>query len=172
MLQQTNTRDYAKLNIHDLTKVVSVEFHKGIRETFATVNMNLEIAHKLEPYEEELEYAWANLKSMEKKFEEHIRKEEQFLFPIFSVVKKRLRDNDREIDFKNFIDSLISDHRWLKKQMEQIRKVTNQYTCEPSNTPSHKLAYAQLNDLEQDFNKMFFVEEEFLFQRALKIHGK
>lgn len=172
MINPSHSREYDKLSIHDLLRIVSDEFQKEIKETFATVNMNLEVAHKLEPNEEELEFVFAKLKSMEAKFLEHIYKEEQLLFPIFSVAKKRLRSIDEKNNFEKFINSLKAEHNWIKEQINLIRKATRNYQCEPSNTPSHKLAFAQLNDLEQDIHKIFFVEEEFLFRRALKFEGK
>ncbi|MCX6310567.1 MAG: hemerythrin domain-containing protein [Bacteroidetes bacterium] len=172
MLQRTNSKDYARLGIKDLIKVISVEFHIGIRENFATLNLNLETAHKLEPHGEELEFAWATLKTMEEKLKEHIQKEEQFLFPVFSIARKRMKEDGESINLEMFIDSLKGEHLWLKKQLLQIQTITNHYKCEPTYTPSHKLAFALLNDLEQNLNKMFYVEELFLFPLALKIQNK
>ncbi|HET6989768.1 MAG TPA: hemerythrin domain-containing protein [Bacteroidia bacterium] len=172
MKQPLNTNDYAKLSVENLLDIISDKFHKEIQETFDTVNLQLKIAHKLEPLEEELEFALVMVGEIEKKFTEHIEKEEILLFPILGVTKKRTGVYGEENDTEEFISDLKSEHDILKTQFSQIRKATNQYTCEPSSTPSHKLAYAQLNDLEQDINRLFFVEEEYLFPRVLRVQHK
>lgn len=172
MKRPSNINDYTKLSIQELLEIVATDFHKGMRETFATVNLQLEIAHKLEPREEELEFAWASLKEMERDFIQHISKEEQLLFPILTHPKKRqaLPEEAKELNY--FISNLKAEHALLKTQIAQIKRITNNYAAEPSFTPSHKLAYAQLNDLEQDFNRLFFVEEEYLFPRAIRFNNK
>lgn len=168
MLQKIKSRGYEQFSNSELLGIVDKEFHKKIAETLTTLSLNLETAHQLEPYEEELEYAWTNVKAMEELFSEHIQKEEQLLFPVFSNGKKRIRFNGEKRDLGNFIDKLIADHSLLKNQITQIRMVTEQYKCETSATPSHKLAFSLLSELEHDLNKMVFVEEEFLFPRAMK----
>lgn len=172
MKHSLTINDYTKLSTKDLLNIVSTDFHPGMRETFATANLQLETAHKLEPLEEELEFAWVLLKEMKKNFLQHIEKEKQLLFPLFSATKKRQRIQDEENELEDFIGNLKAEHMVLKKQISAIRKATKNYTTEPTHTPSHKLAYAQLNNLEQDFNRLFFVEEEYLFPRALRLNNK
>lgn len=171
MKQTSNSSDYAKLKTGDLLDVISNDFQKEIVETIETVNLQLKTAHKLEPFDEELEFALVTSQEVEEKFTELISKEEKFLFPILRTSKKRVQGEDEKIDFRSFISSLKEEHQKLKKQFSMIRKATHNYNCEPSYTPSHKLAFAQLNDLEQDFNRLFFVEEEYLFPRALKLQN-
>jgi iron-sulfur cluster repair protein YtfE (RIC family) len=172
MKRALNTSDYTKMSIQDLLNVITNDFHNEMKETFETVNLQLTTAYNLEPREEELEFACVTMKQTEKKFVEHIEKEEQLLFPLFSISKKRKNNSADGIDLEEFIDGLRSEHNWIRQQIGQIRKATNNYKSEPAFTPSHKLAYAQLNDLEQDFTRLFFIEEEYLFPRALKIHAK
>jgi iron-sulfur cluster repair protein YtfE (RIC family) len=169
MKQTSTSTDYAKLSIGDLLRVISDDFQKEMVETFETVNTQLKTAHKLEPLDEELEFALVTSQQVEEKFMELINKEEKFLFPLLTFSKKKQVADEEKSDFNSFISALKTEHQNLKKQFSLIRKATGNYNCEPSFTPSHKLAFAQLNDLEQDFNRLFFVEEEYLFPRALKL---
>ena len=167
-----NSREFEKLNGSDLLHLISTEFHAGMREKLETVNMQLATADRCEPENEELEFTLATLKSINEKFLEHVGKEERLLFPLISIARKKESVESEKKNVAEFIVELKKEHNWLKNQLQLIRKATNDYQCQINSSPSHKLAYAQLHDLEQDFNRAFFVEEEYLFPRLLRIHHK
>ncbi len=169
MRRFNNTGEYAKFSIQDLLETVSNDFHASMKDTIATVLVQLETSHKLEPQEEELEFALQALKEMEQKFNEHILKEEFLLFPLFNIEQKKRGTAQQLYGVEEFIRELKYEHEWMKDRFARIGKATHHYQCPMSATPSHKLAYAQLNDLEQDFTRLFFVEEEYLFPRLIRL---
>ena len=170
MRRTINSTEFEKLNANELLDLISSDFHSATSEKLATVNLQLETAHKCDVQDEELEFALRTIKNVRKKFEEHVGKEERLLFPLLSVHKKKHNIPDNTKDVTGFIAELKEEHQWIKNQFSLMRKATHEYQCPIDSFPSHKLAYAQLNDLEQDFNRLFFVEEQYIFPRILRDH--
>jgi iron-sulfur cluster repair protein YtfE (RIC family) len=89
----------------------------------------------------------------------HVEKEKQLLFPLFQA------SGSRDDSIKPLLKDLRYEHRKMEELFTRLSHLTNEYNGESSAAPSQKLAYAQLNELEQDFNRAIFVEEEYLFPR-------
>lgn len=168
MNRNVNTSEYEKLSSHELLNLVSSEFHAATRETLATVCVQLDTAHKCDVDDEEIEFALTTMKLLSEKFEEHVGKEERLLFPLLSVAKRKRSDAKELKDVAEFIEDLKEEHKWVKSQFALVRKATNDYQCDIDSFPSQKLAYAHMNNLEQDFNRSFFVEEQYIFSRILR----
>jgi len=162
-----NNGEYARLSVQELLDLVSGQMHDGAKDAMDTALVQLETAHKLEPNDEALEFAMVSLKTMQEKFNAHSGKEERLLFPLFK--NGRSRNEALKNGVENFVAELLQEHDWLRTRLDWISRATRKYQCEPTATPSHKLAYAHLNDLEQDFNRLFFVEEEYLFPRLIRL---
>jgi iron-sulfur cluster repair protein YtfE (RIC family) len=163
-----NKTELGKLNGNDLLNLISSEFHVGMNESFTSVSQQLEIARKLEAIDEELEFSLVSIKKIREKFLEHMQKEERLLFPLLSSPRKSKTSLNGENGIGEFIAELKEEHTWIRKQFDLINKATHHYECDTDSTPSHKLAFAQLNDLEQDFKKLFFIEEEYVFPRLIR----
>jgi len=172
MKRTVNTGEFENLNSNELLDLVSTDFHSATRETLDTVDVQLQTAHKCDPKDEELEYAWTVIKTMRGKFEEHVRKEERLLFPLLTVSKRKSINSNEAREVVDFIGELKEEHQEIKNQFVLLRKATHEYECAVDSFPSQKLAYAQLNNLEQDFNRIFFVEEEYVFPRLLRFYNK
>lgn len=78
MKSLSNINQFAKSTMPDLLHIISTRFHCGMRDTIATVIVQLEAARKLEPHDEELEFALANLKVIEHYSIEHIEKDRDY----------------------------------------------------------------------------------------------
>src|ERR1700749_4769495 len=84
MKRVIHNNEFEKLNANELLDLFSTDFHSATKEKLATVNLQLETAHKCDVQDEELEFALNTIKKVRARFEEHIGKEERFLFPLLS----------------------------------------------------------------------------------------
>jgi iron-sulfur cluster repair protein YtfE (RIC family) len=170
MRRTLNNSEFEKLNGRELVDFVSNDLHEGIGEKLSTVNLQLKTASKCEDLNEEIEFSLAVITSLQARFIEHVGKEEQLLFPLLTHVRKKHNESKEASGVMEFIAELKEEHQWMKNQLKQIREATHEYECDINSCPSHKLAYAQLNDLEQDFTHLFFVEEQYLFPYLFRLY--
>ncbi len=163
MKQIINNSEFENLDCEELFDLISEQFHSEMKESLAIVNMQLETV--LKSGKKEIGGAVTTIQSIREKFLEYIDMENHLLFPLLPINDKKHIDVKEEKNLAEFISDLKERHQGMKKQFQQIRYTTNGYKCDIDSSPSHKLAFTQLKDLEQDFNHLFFVEEEYLFPR-------
>ncbi|HEU4716571.1 MAG TPA: hemerythrin domain-containing protein [Bacteroidia bacterium] len=166
----TGMQEYSKLNPVELKEVIVSKFHETIRDTIGMAETQLAAAGKIEKTEE-VEVVMNFLEKLKHSFEQHAMREERLLFPLLSLESRE--EAIREIEeIGTFISELKKEHENMERELDLIKMATNNYQCDPMASPSHKLAYAHLNDVGQDFRRMFFIEEEFLFPRILRFNLK
>lgn len=140
-------------------------------ESFNTAITQLETAHRIESGEEEVNYILGVVKKMREVFIGNAGKEERFLFPLINLRSEQMKIASEMKELGDFISELKENQQWIKTEISKIRRITLEYHCPVNASPSHKLAYARLSVLEQDFNRLAFIEEEFLFPKLQKIRS-
>ncbi|HTL82191.1 MAG TPA: hypothetical protein VL651_10825 [Bacteroidia bacterium] len=156
-------RSYPDLKMKDLVKLIREEYVPAIRESFSTIITLLGSAHIVEPSEEEVNYILHHVQRLAEEFRVHAETEDTKLFP----VKHFLYTDDHHLDREagRLLQESLKEHARFRFEMSNIRNLSAEYHCEVTSSPSHKLAYAQLSDLEQDMKRLFFIEEEYLFPK-------
>jgi len=170
MKTRERNNEYAKLGTKELIALISEEYFRSMGEGFDTVVMQLETSGKIAPEDKALVKIQVEVKRIREMFMQHAGKEQRFLFPLFQVNKKEKREAMSREELESFLDEMRGEHEQLRKEFETVGMLTHHFNFEPTASPSQKLAFAQLNDLEQDFNRMIFVEEEYLFPRVWQFY--
>lgn len=167
-----NNNNYSRLPLKELAVLIATDYHSTLKESMETVLVQLEAAHKIDPQNKDLTKAHAQVRLIREFFLQHAGKEERLLFPLLNASsEKRPSGRDAE-EVRQFVQELKVEHRQLMTELVRMRSITNTYNSEPAASPSQKLAYAQLNDFEQDVNRLVYIEEEFLFPRVLLLYQK
>lgn len=172
MRPQINNQNYARLPLKELAVLIATDYHATLKESMETVLVQIEAANRIEPGNRELSKASVLIEQIRDFFIQHAGKEERLLFPLLNTNSENRRTGRDAEELRRFITELKSEHRQLSVELQKIRLLTNSYNTEPTASPSQKLAYAQLNDFEQDVNRLIYIEEEFFFPRLLLIYQK
>lgn len=168
MKASIHTQEHSRLPLKELVVLLSKDYHSTLKESIDTILVQLGTAHAIEEKNEELTKTKTLAGLLREFFFQHAAKEGRFLFPLS---EKQVTEKDAD-ELRLFITSLKSEHRQLTKKILRIRMLTNNYNCGPAASPSQKLAYARLNEFEQDVNRLIYIEEEFLFPRLLLVYQK
>lgn len=135
-----------------------------IKEAVDVAQGQLNVAEKLTPNDTTLQSVLQIVRDLKSALHNHIAKEDRLLYPLM-----RTASNGTWVaagsEIKTFVQEIIHEHSELKELLSQLRRATADYSCSPKASPSQKLAFAQLNVLEQDLNMLFYVEEEYLFPK-------
>lgn len=167
-----NNQNYSRLPLRELAVLIATDYHSNLKEAMETVLVQLEAAHRIDPENAELSQARAQIILIRDFFLQHAGKEERFLFPLLNGdSEKRASGRDAE-ELRRFIAELKTEHRQLMSELTRLRSLTHTYNSKPAASPSQKLAYAQMNDFEQDVNRLVYIEEEFFFPRLLLVYQK
>lgn len=172
MKQTFYTSDYSRLPLRELAVLIAQDYHSSLKEAIDTVLVHLDTAYSIHSSDKKLVRIRALASRIREMFVEHAEKEERLLFPmLLADTDKRFTGRDIQ-EFRLFLGELKAEHRRLGEEFTNVRDLTNNYNFEASASPSEKLAYARLNEFEQDLNRLFYIEEEFLFPRIQAINQK
>ncbi|HUM64399.1 MAG TPA: iron-sulfur cluster repair di-iron protein [Chitinophagaceae bacterium] len=105
---------------------------------------------------------------------EHLVKEEQVLFPfirqlVSSANKGESKPASHFGSIENPISMMESEHETAGKDLEQIRKLSNNFAIPDDACASYSLLYRMLEEFEDDLHIHVHLENNILFPKALKL---
>lgn len=166
MIITMNTTDYSEMKASELAKLIREECVPGINDSFESILVHLRSAHVVEPKEEEVNYILQHIERIYREFKTHADKEDIHLLPVKHLLYTD--DHHKDAAAKKILDDCTREHAHFRNEIRNIHKLSESFHCEVSASPSHKLAYAELGVLEQDMQRLFFIEEQYLFPKLRK----
>jgi iron-sulfur cluster repair protein YtfE (RIC family) len=166
MIRKKPTTDYSALTLKELIGLLMMNYHNPMRDAFAAIITQLAASDRVEGEKEESK-PLVLVKKISERFLSHIGKEERLLFPLADSKNSKAAF---PADPQPFLDELKDEHQKLEREFDDLEEATGFYNTEPGASPSRKLAYARLNDLDQDFSRLMYIEEEFLFPRFRRLN--
>lgn len=106
----------------------------------------------------------------------HLQKEELILFPFIKTMLAALKNNENIAQphfgtVENPIAMLKQDHEAEGDLFVKIAELTNNYTPPSDACETYKVAYAMLQDYEQDLHKHIHLENNILFHKAKELEA-
>lgn len=104
----------------------------------------------------------------------HMKKEEQVLFPyIKAMVESKSRgfslSRPHFGDIENPIKVMEQEHSDEGARFQKIAELSDHYECPPDGCQTYKVAYAMLEEFEEDLHKHIHLENNILFPEARKL---
>ncbi len=105
---------------------------------------------------------------------EHMHKEEHVLFPyIQKMVTARLSGTVPEVPHfgtvNNPIEMMLHEHETEGIRLRQIAALSNNYTAPADGCSTYRVAFAMLQEFEQDLHKHIHLENNILFPKAVTL---
>lgn len=105
---------------------------------------------------------------------EHMKKEELVLFPYIKAMVESQKSGfslskPHFQHINNPIRSMEHEHDEEGLRFKKIAELTNNYNCPPDGCQTYRVAYAMLNEFEQDLHKHIHLENNILFPSAKKM---
>ncbi|HLG04334.1 MAG TPA: hemerythrin domain-containing protein [Bacteroidia bacterium] len=160
---------YESMTAHELSRYLTKEFHTKIRQAFGAALTQLGASLHIEKVNGEAKAIYGLVKGLCAFFTEHAGKEERLLFPLVADTGQSYKASATTYETESFVDDLKEEHYALGEGFMNLRRLTNNYNCNTSASPSRKLAFGHLNGIEQNIKQDIFIEEEYLFPRILRI---
>lgn len=169
---KTNMLDFNEIDIDKMSIYISETHHSCIKNAILEFAVRLKTILKVDEKEHPEVKLINNLyEELKEILEQHIIKEEHFLFPhIAKLVEMRNLNIPNKLSIsESTIKKIKNEHRKVEKTLKKIRQLSNDYTPTVKSSPALKLFYAQLFNFEQDIHKHIFLEENFLFPRVIEL---
>jgi iron-sulfur cluster repair protein YtfE (RIC family) len=160
-LHKKSGPELRKANIRDVLNELELYMRPRIKEAVEVAQEQLHVAEKITPDDTTLQSVLQIVRDLKSALYTHLAREYRLLYPVM----RNALNGTEAAEIKAFVQEMISEHAALKETLAQLRRATADYTPKPKASPSQKLAFAQLNVLEQDLNMLFYVEEEYLFPK-------
>lgn len=154
------------MNARELSAHLKQILFPRMREALDAVTLQLDVAQKLDQKDQDLAGVIQLVLKIKQEFVSHLEKEENLFFPIIHSETTDVSSLISHAELTEFISELKTEHEQNRSTLNSLRRMTNQYQFPSSAPPSKKLAYALLNDLEQDFNRLYYIEEEHIFPKV------
>jgi len=104
----------------------------------------------------------------------HIDEEEMILFPKIKTLVNTTKDAVTQKvsgseSLKSLVDSTETEHEVVGKELEEIRKLSNNFTLPDDACASYSLLFRMLDELENDTHLHIHLENNILFSKAVKL---
>lgn len=115
-------------------------------------------------------------KVLGQELEMHMLKEEQVLFPYIRRLSEARRTGVAlpAAPFgtvQNPIRMMESEHEFAGESMEDIRRLSQDYTPPADACTSYRVLFAKLDEFEQDLHRHVHLENNILFPKAIELEG-
>ncbi len=107
---------------------------------------------------------------------EHMRKEEQLLFPYIAEMEEAARTRRRPPEavfgtVENPVAVMIMEHEASGQALEKIHEITHGYTVPPDGSVSYRALYEALPAFTADLHEHIHLENNLLFPRAVELES-
>ncbi len=172
------SQDFNSWNLDFLCDYVVNTHHKYVVKAMPLIfeyTQKVERAHG-DTQPEVVEIANIFIKVMEE-FNLHMMKEEKVLFPYIKELAIA-KENEKPIHLPHFgsiqnpIEMMELEHDHVGELMSSIRTLSNNYTAPAGACTTYKLAYAKLQEFENDLYQHIHIENNILFPRAIELENE
>lgn len=177
-LAEANEVDYEKMKQTDLVDLIVNKHHSYVKETIpvlqAYLNKLCQVHGERHP---ELFQVKENFDHTAGALILHMKKEELILFPF---IKKMELAQEKGVDLptpgfgqiENPISMMEDEHSEAGERFRTISELSKGYSCPPDGCQTYRVAYAVLEEFENDLHKHIHLENNILFPKAKELFAK
>lgn len=177
-LAKADEVDYKLMKQSDLVDLIVDKHHKYVEDTIpilqAYLNKLCEVHGERHP----------ELFDVKRYFDQtagalttHMKKEELILFPFIKKMEAAYEKDEvlPTPDFghiENPINMMEDEHSEEGERLRKVSEITSDYTCPPDGCQTYRVAYAVLEEFENDLHKHIHLENNILFPKAKDLFAK
>lgn len=170
--------DYTTWELPFLADFIVNVHHKYVREAIpALYEYTAKIARVHGSRHPELLEVAKHFVNVANELEAHMPKEERVLFPYIKQLDEANKsgvklDKPSFGSIQNPINMMEMEHEAAGDELESIRSLTNNYTLPADACATYQVAFAKLQEFEEDLHRHIHLENNILFPKALELEKK
>lgn len=166
-------KDFQNWDMHRLSSYIVTTHHDYIRNSSPSIQAHLEkIVFKHGKKHNFLAKIQRLFSDLTAELNSHMMKEEKILFPLVKYIEdcKKFNEKPRSSGYgtvKNPIHQMVAEHDSAGDHLEEIRKLTGNYTLPEDACATFRLTYHELQKFENDLHQHIHLENNILFPKAV-----
>ncbi|OFX59218.1 MAG: iron-sulfur cluster repair di-iron protein [Bacteroidetes bacterium GWA2_30_7] len=169
MTPQSLTQNFKEWNLDFLCDYIVNTHHKFVLKTLPElIFFTQKIADVHGDFHPELIEIAAIFKNINDELLQHLKKEEEILFP---AIKNVLKNNSKEIKslIISEIERMSGEHEFAGGAMDKINVITQNYSLPNDACNSYKVTFKLLEQFEDDLHIHVHLENNILYPKALNL---
>ena len=162
--------DFTELTVTEVSEILRNEYHNFLRHKISEIST---LSQKVQTVssDERLVQVRELIMSMFNHLAPHMLSEEKVLFPYLEYMEHTLNKGriPKPASFgklKKSVSTMLDDHEASASQLDELRELTNNYTCEDKDDELLCEYFDQLKELDQNLRMHIFIENNVLFKKA------
>ena len=173
-IQLSNSTRFNDWSIDFLTEYIVNVHHQYLREALPEIKAQLN--RFLEDHGEKYPYLQEVMKQFNylvKDIIPHLQQEEEMLFPYIRQISHAYDGKESYASLlvrtlrKPVEEVMHREHENVSKVLCRLRELSNNYTTPENACPGHKVSFAMLKELDNDFVQHLYLENDILFPKAI-----
>lgn len=156
--------DWVKETPSKLAQYIVDTHHRYLKEELPKISeLTFKILRVHGKTHEELFKVHKLFNTLRTELEEHLVKEEEFLFPIINEYELEKSNFNKE-KVRNLLNELDKEHTGAGDIIKELREITEHYTAPKDACKTFELTYKKLRELELDTFQHIHLENNILFK--------
>lgn len=162
--------NFNELNVTELSELLRRDYHMELRDKISEISaMSRKIHAKYS--NENINRIHDVILAMFNHLAPHMVSEEKVLFPYLeymehTVLKGKVPKPASFGKIKKSVSSMLDDHGASAHQLDELRELTNNYTCSQPDCSDIQEYYDELHLLDRNLRMHIFIENNVLFKKA------
>lgn len=175
LVPHTSDGDVETLPLDQLAAHIVAHHHRYVAESLPILyELTAKVARVHGERHPELPEIEQHFNAVAAELELHMHKEEQMLFPYISKLAIAAGEGNRIApamfgSVENPIHMMESEHESAGSGLEEIRRLSADFTPPADACTSYRVLFAKLNEFEQDLHRHVHLENNILFPGAIKM---
>jgi len=162
--------DFSQLTVTEVSELLRADYHDYLREKISEI---ANLAQKVQANDEGPKLAEIRelVMAMFNHLAPHMLSEEKVLFPYLEYMEHTINKGKvpKQASFgklKKSVSVMLDDHEASATHLDQLRDLTNNYTCTQKKNPLLCEFFDELQKLDQNLRMHIFIENNILFKKA------
>lgn len=162
--------DFTDLTVSEVSEILRNQYHDFLRDKISEIS-TLSQKVRNEFTDDRLRQIGELIMSMFNHLAPHMLSEEKVLFPYLEYMEHTLSKGKipKPASFgklKKSVSVMLDDHEASASQLDELRELSNNYTCEQKDNELLCHYFDQLKELDQNLRMHIFIENNILFKKA------
>ena len=168
--------DFTELTVTEVSELLRTDYHDSLRHKISEIS-TLSQKVQSETKDERLEQIRELIMSMFNHLAPHMLSEEKVLFPYLEYMEHTINKGKvpKPASFgklKKSVSTMLDDHEASAGQLDELRELTSNYTCNQKDNELLCQYFDELKKLDQNLRMHIFIENNILFRKARKLEEK
>jgi regulator of cell morphogenesis and NO signaling len=162
--------NFTSLSVSEVSEILRNDYHDYLRQKISEIS-TLSQKVQSETSDARLVKVRELIMSMFNHLAPHMLSEEKVLFPYLEYMEHTINKGKipKPASFgklKKSVSSMLDDHEASAHQLDELRELTNNYTCDKSDDELLCNYIEELKNLDQNLRMHIFIENNVLFKKA------